>query len=82
NITIPSDGNISLFTHEQLAIFLRYLKIEDRIISHLHRKQVDGKRFAKLKDTELDSLGINNPVVVFFRNKSNTKGKGKGPFML
>ncbi|BFZ16402.1 hypothetical protein BsWGS_19441 [Bradybaena similaris] len=82
NITIPSDANISTFTCDQLATFLRCLKIEDRIISHLHRKQVDGKRFSKLKDSELETLGINNPVVAFFRNKSNIKSKGKGPFML
>ncbi|XP_012942166.1 uncharacterized protein LOC106012780 [Aplysia californica] len=76
-ITIPNDGNISAFTADQLSNFLRCLKIDDRIISHLHRKNVDGKRFAKLKDSELESLGVSqNAVVLFFREKSEIK-KGK-----
>lgn len=80
---IPSDANISSFTSVQLANFLKCLNIEDRIISHLYRKSVDGRRFAKMKDSELETLGMNNPVITFFRSKSNVgKTKAKGPFML
>ncbi|CAG5118548.1 unnamed protein product [Candidula unifasciata] len=81
-ITIPNDGNLSLFTSVQLANFLKCLKIDERIISHLYRKSVDGKRFGKMTDSELETLGMNNPVVVFFRSKSSGKSKKKGPFML
>uniref|UniRef100_A0A0B6ZP48 SAM domain-containing protein n=1 Tax=Arion vulgaris TaxID=1028688 RepID=A0A0B6ZP48_9EUPU len=81
-ISIPNDGNISVFTSIQLANFLRCLKIDEKIISHLHRKAVDGNRFGKMTDTELDTLGMNNPVIVFFRNKSSPKSKKKGHLML
>ncbi|CAL1547295.1 unnamed protein product [Lymnaea stagnalis] len=81
-ITIPNDANISNFTCDQLANFLRCLKTDERIISHLHAKSIDGKRFAKLRDSELENLGMKNAVVLFFREKSNVKVKRKGPFML
>lgn len=81
-IVIPNDANISNYTSDQLANFLRCLKIDERIISHLHAKSIDGKRFAKLRDSELENLGMKNAVVIFFREKSNVKVKRKGPFML
>lgn len=81
-ITIPNDANLSHYTSDQLANFLKCLKVDDRIVAHLHNKSVDGKRFGKLKDSELESLGMKNPVVVYFRDKSNVKVKRKGKFML
>ncbi|BFY99269.1 hypothetical protein BsWGS_02307 [Bradybaena similaris] len=81
-ISIPNDGNLSAFTSVQMANFLKHLRIDERIVSHLFRKSVDGKRFGKMTDSELDTLGMNNPVVIFFRSKTSTKTKKKGPFML
>lgn len=76
-ISIPNDANISTFTKDQIANFFRCIKVDPRIISHLHRKNVDGKRFSRLKDSELENIGLNNPVVMFFRDKSAPKSKKK-----
>ncbi|XP_055884658.1 uncharacterized protein LOC106058952 isoform X2 [Biomphalaria glabrata] len=83
-ITIPNDANISNFTVDQVANFLRCFKVDERIVSHLHNKAVDGKRFARFKDSELESLGMKNAAIVFFRDKSNISKhqKKKGQFML
>lgn len=70
-INIPNDSNISSFTCDQLANFLRCFNVDKKIISHLYRKKVDGKRFSRLRDSELENLGMKNPVIVFFRNRSS-----------
>ncbi|RUS77665.1 hypothetical protein EGW08_014562, partial [Elysia chlorotica] len=81
-ISIPNDCNISAFTCDQLANFLRCFNVEKRIIAHLYRKNVDGKRFAKLRDSELENLGMKNSVIVFFRDKSSPKSTKKKPFFI
>ncbi|GFR72296.1 hypothetical protein ElyMa_005701700 [Elysia marginata] len=83
DISIPNDSNISSFTCDELANFLRCFNVEKKIISHLYRKNVDGKRFSRLKDSELESLGMKNPVIVFFRDRSSAKpAKKKHVFVL
>lgn len=83
-ITIPADGNLTSFTADQMASFFRSLRVDARIIAHLHKKAVDGRRFSKLKDSELEALGVlKNPVVVYFREKSQPKKvKVKGQWRL
>ena len=54
--------------------------IEERIVSHMVSKNVDGKRFNKLQDSELESLGLTNPIILHFRDKGTKKKKV--PFML
>ncbi|GFO11332.1 hypothetical protein PoB_003783700 [Plakobranchus ocellatus] len=81
-IRIPESANISSFTCDQLANFLRCFNVEGRVISHLHRKQVDGKRFSRLKDSELESLGMKNPVITYFRDKSHVKTAKRTNFFL
>ena len=80
-ITIPNDGNVSKFTVEELTTFLKHMGTSDRIVNHLRKKNVDGKRFSKLSDSELETVGINNPIIMYFRDRS-TKSKKSIPFML
>lgn len=80
-ITIPNDGNVSKFTVEELSTFLKHMGTSDRIVNHLRKKNVDGKRFSKLSDSELDTVGIKNPIIMYFRDRS-TKSKKTLPFML
>lgn len=59
--------------------------VEERIVTHVHKKGLDGHKFAKLKDSDLEALSMKNPVICHFRDKSGTKEKGgkkKAPFML
>ncbi|KAK6172095.1 hypothetical protein SNE40_018050 [Patella caerulea] len=79
DVVIPSDGCLYSFTVDQMATFFKYMKVEDRMISHMHKKGVNGKRFANLKDTELENLRINNPVIRYFKDRSQRKKAG---FML
>ncbi|KAL8622494.1 hypothetical protein ACOMHN_034157 [Nucella lapillus] len=69
-ITIPNNGNLAEFSADDMATLLRYLRLEDRLINHLHRNGLDGRRFGRLKDSDLDNLKLNNPVVVYFRDRT------------
>ncbi|KAJ8306095.1 hypothetical protein KUTeg_016640 [Tegillarca granosa] len=73
-ITIPSDGNIQEFSVDEMVTFFKHIGVEDRIVNHLQRKELDGKRFSKLRDSDLETIGIKNPIIMHFRDKSN-KGK-------
>ncbi|ESO94446.1 hypothetical protein LOTGIDRAFT_232293 [Lottia gigantea] len=79
DITIPNDACLYGFTVDHMSTFFKHMKVNDRVIGYMHKKKIDGKKFSTLKDSELDNLGINNPIVCFFREKSKRK---KAAFML
>ncbi|XP_033737205.1 uncharacterized protein LOC117325224 [Pecten maximus] len=82
-ITIPSDGNISGFCVEDMTTFFKHMGLSDRIVNHLNKKSVSGKRFSKFTDSELETIGINNPILRHFRDKSSvSSSKKRLPFML
>lgn len=85
-ITIPNDGNLASFSADAMATFFRYLRVEDRLINHLHRNGLDGKKFGRLKDTDLENLLLKNPVVIYFRDRTapavSKKPKQRLPFVL
>ncbi|XP_021350893.1 uncharacterized protein LOC110448785 isoform X1 [Mizuhopecten yessoensis] len=82
-ITIPSDGNISGFSVEDMTTFLKHMGLSDRVVNHLNKKSVSGKRFSKFTDSELETIGINNPILRHFRDKSAvSSSKKRLPFML
>ncbi|XP_071148263.1 uncharacterized protein [Mytilus edulis] len=79
SLTIPKDGDLQGFSVEEMSTFFRYLRIEDNIVQRLSKKNVDGIKFSKLKDIDLENIGIKNPIVMHFRDRSCKK---KIPFML
>ena len=67
-----------------MSTFLRYMGVEERIVTHVHKKALDGHKFSRLKDSDLEALNMKNPIICHFRDRS-VRGKGgkKGlPFML
>lgn len=78
-LTIPKDGDIQAFSVEEMSTFFRYMRINDVIVQRLVRKNLDGVKFSKLKDTDLENIGIKNPIITHFRDRSSRK---KIPFML
>ncbi|XP_062575010.1 uncharacterized protein LOC134236869 isoform X2 [Saccostrea cucullata] len=81
-ITIPKDGNLSSFNTEDMVTFFRHLGVEDRIVNHLQRKGLTGKKFSSLKDADLETIGIKNPIVSYFRDRSKPSSKKNVPFIL
>ncbi|KAL8581613.1 hypothetical protein ACOMHN_049170 [Nucella lapillus] len=85
-IAIPNDGCLASFSADAMAGFFRHLRLDDRLVTHLHRNGLDGRRFGRLKDTDLDNLRLNNPVIVYFRDRTapvaNKKSKQRIPFVL
>lgn len=67
---IPSDGNIYGFDVEQMQIFFSCFNLESRLLDHLREKKVDGRRFSRLTDSDLDRIGLQNVVMCYFRDKS------------
>lgn len=78
-LVIPKDGNLQGFSVDEMAAFFRYMKVSEEIVQILHRKELDGSKFAKLKDKTLEDLQIKNPIILHFRDRSN---KGRTSFML
>lgn len=76
---IPKDGNLQGFSVDEMAAFFRYMRINEEIVQRLQRKELDGRKFAKLKDSTLEDLQIKNPIILHFRDRSN---KGRTSFML
>lgn len=83
---IPDDGNLASFSADAMASFMKCLRVEDRIIGHLHRQSLDGRKFGRLKDNELENLNLKNPVLVYFRDRTaaavTKKPKQRVPFIL
>lgn len=85
DIEVPADGSLRDFNPDDMSTFLRYMGVEERIVTHCHSKGLDGVKFSKLKDSDLEALSMKNPIICHFRDKSGQKGKGgkkKAPFML
>ncbi|XP_065922834.1 uncharacterized protein [Magallana gigas] len=78
-LVIPKDGNLQGFSVDEMALFFRYMRINEEIVQRLQRKELDGRKFAKLKDSTLEDLQIKNPIILHFRDRSN---KGRTSFML
>ena len=72
-IVIPNDGNLSSFTTDDMCTFFKHMGIEDRIVNFLQKKSLDGKKFSKLKDNDLETIGISNPVIIHFREITTVK---------
>jgi hypothetical protein len=68
-LTIPKDGDIQAFSVEEMSTFFRYMRINDVIVQRLIRKNMDGVKFSKLKDTDLENIGIKNPIITHFRDR-------------
>lgn len=79
-LTIPKDGDLQKFSVEEISTFLRYMRIDEYIVQRLQRKKLDGVKFSKLKDTDLENIGIKNPIIIHFRDRSSCKKRI--PFML
>lgn len=81
---IPCDGNLASFSVEEMVTVFRLLNVHEDAIYRLHRGKVDGGRFARFSDKELSDIGIFNPVIRYFRDRSQhaSKSKRKTAFML
>lgn len=81
--SIPADGNLSGFNTEQMVTVFRLLKLPEELVYRLSKCKVDGKRFSVFSDTELRDMGMNNPIIRYFRDRTAQRAKKKPPkFML
>ncbi|XP_061168061.1 uncharacterized protein LOC133177001 [Saccostrea echinata] len=78
-LVIPKDGNLQSFSVDEMATFFRYMRVNEEIVQRLHRKEMDGRKFGKLKDKTLEDLQIKNPILLHFRDRSS---KDRIGFML
>lgn len=56
-----------------MAEFFRQLKLEEDTIQAVIRDKMDGKRFSRLTESDLERYGMMHPVVVHFRKQSRKK---------
>ncbi|CAE1178288.1 unnamed protein product [Acanthosepion pharaonis] len=78
-VEVPKDGNLSGLSCRDICSVLSCMNFNPSIIARIKNHRINGKSFAKLTDDDLRDLGIYNPVIQHFRNKSKRK---HGIFML
>ena len=83
-IEIPKDGNLHTFSADDMSTFLRHMGIEERILNHVHKKGLDGAKFSRLTDSDLERIEMKNPIICHFRDRSvkEKAAKKKSPFMM
>lgn len=77
---IPVNGNIEGFSVDDMELFFRFLKIDENTVQRLRRRKMNGAKFAKMKEKDLEDFGLKNPILCYFKDKSKTKTGPK--FML
>lgn len=81
--SIPADGNLSGFSVDQMVTVFRLLRIPEEIVYRFSKCNVDGKRFSVFTDSEMKDLGINNPIIRYFRDRTaKTQKRKSAKFML
>ena len=79
---LPKDGSLRDFSVPQMVTIFRLLNVREEIVHRLYDNKIDGKRFSKFTDKDLKTLGILNPVVCYFRDRSVQPSKRSPKFML
>lgn len=73
--SIPADGNLLQFNVAQMVTVFRLLNVPGELIYKLFKCEVDGRKFATISDQELDDLGMNNPIIRYFRDRTALRPK-------
>ena len=79
---IPKDGNLRHFSVQQMVTIFRLLNVREDIVHRLFNSNIDGKRFSLFTDKDLKTLGVLNPIVTYFRDRSIASAKKPPQFML
>ncbi|XP_014777932.1 uncharacterized protein LOC106874652 [Octopus bimaculoides] len=66
---IPANGNIIEFDVEEMCQFFSCFNVSQNLLETLRKKKVNGERFSRITDTELNNMKLNNVVICYFRSK-------------
>ena len=76
---IPDDGNLYHFSTKKMMEFFRQLKVDELAIRFCLKEKVDGKKFSRLSEADMERLSLMHPVIVHFRKRTMKKNSN---FML
>ncbi|ESO06460.1 hypothetical protein HELRODRAFT_160632 [Helobdella robusta] len=76
-LTIPNDGNLYNFGVEKFCTFLQCLVVAEVVIEKCRKQRINGRKFSKLTDSEIDSLGLRQPLIQYFKKRSFSKSSRK-----
>ncbi|GAB1608576.1 hypothetical protein Ahia01_001141800 [Argonauta hians] len=74
-LQIPRDGSLLSFSTKDIVSIMVCLNLEPTTIHHINDLHLNGKKLSALTDNELKELGIDNPVIRYFRDRSKVKQK-------
>ncbi|XP_014777930.1 uncharacterized protein LOC106874650 [Octopus bimaculoides] len=80
NLEIPRDGSLLSFPTKDIVTILICLNIDPGVINRVNKMRLNGKKLSALSNEDLKELGIDNPIIKYFRDR--TKLKSKSHFML
>lgn len=70
------------FSVQQMVTIFRLLNVREEVVHRLSNNNIDGKKFSMFTDKDLKTLGILNPIVCYFRDRSVPPVKKPPKFML
>ena len=69
-VSIPQDGNLYNFSIKKMAEFFRQMRLGDDTVRALIKDKVDGRRFSKFSEADLERYGLMHPLVIHFRRST------------
>jgi hypothetical protein len=72
-MSIPSDGDVSKFTVEQMSLLLNQLNAPFDTVRDWSRLRIDGQRFAAMSNSQLANYKLLKPLIVYFRDHSQKR---------
>ena len=72
-VAIPGNGNLYHFSVSKMSDFFRQLKLSEDTVKVCAKAKIDGKKFSKLNEADLERYGLMHPVVVHFRHSTHKK---------
>lgn len=72
-MAIPSDGNLYNFSTKKMADFFRQMRLDDDTIRRCVKDKVDGRKFSKMNEADLEKYNLMTPLVIHFRRSTYKK---------
>ena len=65
-----------------MAEFFKQLRISEETANRIAKEKIDGKKFARMTEAELDTYGLMHPIVVHFRKRTHSTKQSRKDFQL
>ena len=80
-VALPSNGNLYGFSVRRFNEFLQTMNVDESVLKSCRRNKIDGKKFSRMTDQDLEKHGLLQPIIIYFR-KQTMKTPNNSNFLL